>query len=333
MVKVGINGLGRIGRLALRMGLAGSDVKVVAVNSRSEIEKYLPLIKYDSVYGRLDKEIEVRGKNLMIGGEKIAFFNEKKPAKICWEKAGVKVVIEATGKFKTHDDCKGHLGSGVKRVVISAPGKGVKTIVLGVNDEEFDFRSDAVISCASCTTNCLAPVVKIIDDSFGVKKGFMSAIHAYTNGQNLVDNSHKKDWRRARAAGVNIIPTTTGASAAVGEVVGRVKGKLLGMAYRVPVIAGSVVDLVVEVEKKVDIDMVNGVFKEGAEGKYKNIVEYCKDPIVSTDIIGNSHSAVFDSLLTEVAGGSLVKVVAWYDNEWGYTSRLMDLVKLAGRKR
>lgn len=333
MIKVGINGLGRIGRLVLRIGMERKEIKVVAVNSRSGVEKYLDLIKNDSVYGRFCRKVEVEDGDLVIDGEKIAFFNKSEAEEILWREASVEVVVESTGKLRERKKAEGHLKAGAERVIISAPGKDADaTIVMGVNEDDYDSKKHFVISGASCTTNCLGPVIKILDDNFGVLKGMMATVHSYTNDQNLVDGTHKKDPRRARAAGVNIIPTTTGASKAVGEVVKSIKGKVGGLAYRVPVICGSVIDLVVETKKKVNASEVNRIFLKESKGKYKGIVEYSRCPLVSSDIIKNTHSAVFDSLLTEVIKGNLLKVVAWYDNEWGYTSRLLDLVELVGKK-
>ncbi len=324
-MKVAINGLGRIGRLVLKAGL-DSGINFVAVNDLTDSKTLAYLIKYDSVYGRYDKEVEAEKDFIKIGNKKILVFAEKDPANLPWKKLGVDVVVESTGFFTDREGASKHLKAGAKRVIISAPAKNPDcTVVCGVNEDKIK-SSDRIISMASCTTNGLAPVAKVLDDEFGLKKGFMTTAHAYTSDQDLVDAPHRK-LRRGRAAAINIVPTNSGATDAVIEVIPRLKGKLAGLALRVPVPSGSIVDFVAELEKSVTKEQVNNAFKKAAaSGKLKGILKYSEDEIVSTDIIGEKHSSIVDGLLT-MAMGNFVKVLAWYDNEFGYAYRLAELVK------
>lgn len=327
-MKVAINGLGRIGRLVLKSGLE-AGINFVAVNDLTDPKTLAYLIKYDSVYGRYDKEVETGKDFIKIGNKKILVLAEKDPANLPWKKLGVDVVIESTGFFTDRDGASKHLTAGAKRVIISAPAKNPDcTIVCGVNDDKIK-NSDKIISMASCTTNGLTPVAKVLDDEFGIVKGFMTTAHAYTSDQDLVDAPHRK-LRRGRAAAINIVPTTSGATDAVTEVIPSLKGKLVGLALRVPVPSGSIVDFVAELEKEVTKDEINNAFKKAAaSGKLKGILKYTEDEIVSTDVIGEKHSSIVDGLSTMVIGNT-VKVLAWYDNEFGYAYRLAELVKKLG---
>ena len=326
-IKVGINGFGRIGRNTFRAAMKEPDIEVVAVNDLTSAESCMHLLKVDSVHGVLDADVEVDGSDLVVNGRKVKVFSEKDPAKIPWGDMGVDVVVEATGLFTKRDDAAKHLEAGARKVIISAPAKGADvTMVLGVNQQAYDAENHNIISNASCTTNCLAPVAKVLLEKFGIARGFMTTCHAYTNDQKILDLCHP-DPRRARAAAMSIIPTSTGAAKAIGEVIPQLKGRLDGMALRVPVFDGSIVDLVVETERPADVESVNAAMKAAAEGPMKGIMKYSEDPIVSIDVVGNSHSSVFDAPLTMVSG-HMVKVLSWYDNEWGYSSRLIDLIKL-----
>jgi glyceraldehyde 3-phosphate dehydrogenase len=326
--KIGINGFGRIGRDYLRFVLASDDLEVVAINDVSDCTTLARLLRYDSTFGPLHRDVEDLGDAIAVDGHKIAVSAVRDPAQIPWQQHGVEVVIESTGKFRTRETAGAHLTAGVKKVLISAPGKGVDaTIVLGVNEETYDPARHHVISNASCTTNCVAPMVKVLHDSFGIEQGYMTTVHAYTNDQNILDGPHK-DPRRARAAAVNIIPTTTGAARAVGEVLPEMKGRLDGVSLRVPVVDGSLVDLAVLLDREATVAEVNVAFEAAsASGPLAGRLRYTTDPIVSTDVVGDSASCLFDSSLTQAAG-RLVKVFGWYDNEWGYTARLVDLTRL-----
>ncbi len=328
MLKVGINGFGRIGRLAMRMLLEEKDVQLVAFNATSDIKTYSHLFRYDSSYGTYPGQVEVQDDNIVVNGHAVKVFREKDPANIPWASLGVDLVIECTGKFNDKEKALGHVhGGGAKKVILSAPGKNEDvTIVYGVNEKAYDPANHQVISNASCTTNCLAPVAKVLQDEFGIIKGMMTTIHAYTNDQQILDKSHK-DLRRARAGALSIIPTTTGAAKAVSLVLPELKGKLNGFALRVPTPTVSVVDLVVETEKKTTADEVNQALRKAADGSLKGILAVCDEPMVSVDFKGSDFSSIIDSQLTMVMGGNQVKVLAWYDNEWGYTRRLVDLVK------
>ena len=327
-VRVGVNGFGRIGRLVIRAAMKqGADIEFVAVNDLMDIATMRHLFKYDSVHGVWPGEVKAEADALSIDGRRIKVFMEKDPAALPWRSLGADVVIESTGHFTKRDAAAAHLAAGAKKVIISAPASDADVmIVLGVNDEMYDKSKHDVISNASCTTNCLAPMVKVLDDAFGLEKGFMTTIHAYTNDQTVLDFPHK-DLRRARAAAMSIIPTTTGAARAVALVIPDLEGKLDGFALRVPTPDGSVTDLVAELQTEVTADEVNAAMKEAAESsRMKGILQYQEDPIVSIDVVGNSHSSIFDPALT-MAKGTMVKCVSWYDNEWGYSCRLVDLVQ------
>ena len=328
MTKVAINGFGRIGRLAFKSLLQKDNVEVVAINDLTDIATLAHLLKYDSIHGRFDGTVETDSEGFIINGKSIKVLAERDPAQLPWGDLGVDLVLESTGRFVDEEGSKKHIQAGAKKVVISAPAKGnIPTVVLGVN-EEILTGSEEVLSNASCTTNCLAPVAKVLNDKFGLEKGFITTIHAYTADQNIQDAPHK-DLRRARAAALNIVPTTTGAAKAVGLVLPELKGKLDGNAVRVPTPTGSLTDLVCVLNKEVTVEEINAAMKEAAEGPMKGILEYTEDPIVSTDIVGNPHSSIFDSQMTSV-NGNLVKVVSWYDNEAGYSNRVADLIaKLA----
>jgi len=324
-MKIAINGLGRIGRHVLKIGLE-KGLDIVAINDLTDVETLAYLIKYDSVYRGYNKNVIVGKDFIKIGNKKISVFSEKDPANLRWKELGVDVVIESTGLFTDRNGASKHLDAGAKRVVISAPAKNPDiTLVLGVNDSELK-KSHKLISMASCTTNCLAPVAKVLDDSFGIKKGLMTTIHAYTSTQAVLDTPSKK-IRRGRAAAQNIIPTTTGAAKAVIEVIPKLKGKIDGMAMRVPVPSGSIVDFVVELNKKASVEQVNNAMKKASQGKMKGILKYTEEEIVSSDVLGDSHSSVFDAKSIQSIGGNMFKVLSWYDNEYGYSSRLVDLVK------
>jgi len=327
-IKVGINGFGRIGRNVFRVIAEREGIDVVAINDLADARTLSMLLKYDSVHGRFDGDIEAKEDAIVVKGKEVKLTKEKDPARLPWKELGVDIAIESTGIFTTKADCAKHLEAGAKKVILSAPSKDQldATIVMGINENEL--RSEhKIVSNASCTTNCLAPLVKVINDNFQIEKGLITTIHAYTNDQNVADMMHK-DLRRARAAAINIIPTTTGAAKAIGEVIPELKGKLDGMAMRVPVANGSVTDLVATVKKNVSIEEVNSVLKAAADNELKGILEYCEDPIVSSDIIGNEHSCILDAISTCVIGDNLIKVIGWYDNEWGYSNRMVDLAEL-----
>lgn len=326
-VKVGINGFGRIGRLVTRSILARykDQVEIVGVNDLTDAHTLAHLFKHDSVHGTYPGEVTATDDSITIDGMKIGISSERNPADLKWDERGAEIVVESTGLFRKKEDAAKHLEAGAKKVVISAPARGgdVKTIVLGVNNDEID-QNETIMSNASCTTNCLAPMVKVLDEAFGIEKGFMTTIHAYTGDQQLVDGPHK-DLRRARAAAANITPTTTGAAKAVTLVLPHLEGKLDGGAVRVPVPDGSLTDFTVTLNKEVSEEEVKKAFKDAAEGPMKGILEYSEDELVSSDIVGNTHSCIFDSKLTKTHG-KLVKVVGWYDNEAGYSARVADLV-------
>ena len=327
-IRVGINGFGRIGREYLRYAADSDDIEVVAVNDVADAATLARLLRHDSTFGPFRKPVEVQDDVLIIDGRKVGVSAVREPKDLGWAEHGVEVVIESTGKFRTREAAAAHLTAGASRVIISAPGKGVDaTIVMGVNDAIYDPQSHRVISNASCTTNCVAPMVKVLHDAFGLERGLMTTVHAYTNDQNVLDAPHK-DPRRARSAAVNIIPTTTGAARAVGEVLPDIAGRLDGVALRVPVVDGSLVDLAVLLDREVTAQEVNDAFAAAsAEGPLAGRLRYTTEPMVSTDVIGDPASCVFDSGLTQ-ASGRFVKVFGWYDNEWGYTCRLADLTRL-----
>jgi glyceraldehyde 3-phosphate dehydrogenase len=328
-IKVGINGVGRIGRNLIRAAHeAGSDLEFVGVNDLIDSETIAHLIKYDSILGRFPGEVEVSGDGITIDGKEIRVFNEKDPAALPWGDLGVEVVIESTGLFTGRDDAAKHLEAGAKKVIISAPAKEPDiTVVLGVNFEsDYDPDKHNIISNASCTTNCLAPVAKVLNDTVGIERGLMTTIHAYTADQRLQDMPHK-DLRRARAAAVNLIPTSTGAAKAVGLVLPELQGKLSGMAVRAPVITGSLVDLTCDLAKETSAEEINAAMKDAASGPLSGILKYTEDPIVSTDIVTDAHSSVFDAEQTRVIDGTFVKLLSWYDNEWGYANRCVELAE------
>lgn len=325
-VKVGINGFGRIGRLVFRRGLELGDIEFAGINDLTDAATLAHLLKYDSVHGRFNGDVSADGDSLIVNGNKIKITAEKDPSNLNWGELGVDVVIESTGVFRTQEACEKHIEAGAKKVILTVPAKGDidATVVLGVNDEILT-GDEKVLSNASCTTNCLAPVAKVLNDKFGLEKGLMTTIHAFTNDQRLLDLPHS-DLRRARAAAVSIIPTTTGAAKAVGKVIPELNGKLDGYALRVPTPDGSLTDLTAVLGKEVTKEEVNSAIKEAADGPMKGILEYTEDPIVSIDIVGNPHSSIFDGLSTMV-NGNVVKIVSWYDNEWGYSCRVVDLLK------
>jgi glyceraldehyde 3-phosphate dehydrogenase (phosphorylating) len=330
--RVGINGFGRIGRAFTRLAAQRGDLEVVAVNDITDARTMAHLLEFDSTFGRLGQKVEFDSGALIVGGRRIAVLCERDPAAIDWGALGADVVVESTGKFRSREAAAAHLKGGARKVLISAPGKGVDlTVVLGVNEGDYDPLRHDVISNASCTTNCVAPMVKVLYEAFGVERGFMTTVHAYTGDQMLLDGPHK-DLRRARSAALSIVPTTTGAARATGEVIPAVAGKLDGVAVRVPVEDGSLTDLAVVVGTEVTAQTVNEAFAAAAAGPLAGILRYSTDPIVSRDIIGDPASCVFDAALTQ-ASGTLVKVFGWYDNEWGYTARLADLAALVGGRR
>lgn len=324
-VKVGINGFGRIGRNVFRQALKNDQVEIVAVNDLTDANMLAHLLKYDSVHGILEEEVSVNGNNIVVGGKELKVLSERDPANLGWGDLGVDIVIESTGRFTNGEDAKKHIEAGAKKVIISAPANNEDlTIVMGVNNEQYDPSQHNIVSNASCTTNCLAPFAKVLNDTFGIKRGLMTTIHSYTNDQQILDLPHK-DYRRARAAAENIIPTTTGAAKAVSLVLPELQGKLNGMAVRVPTPDGSLTDLVAELEKDVTVDDINNAFKEAAAGPLKGVMEYSEAPLVSSDIVGNTHSSIIDGLSTMVMENNMVKVVSWYDNEMGYSTRCVDL--------
>ena len=328
--KVGINGFGRIGRLVFRAMEKDPAFDIVAINDPGSTEANAHLLKYDSIHGRVYDEVKVEGDNIIVDGHKVRVFGDREPLNIPWGEMGVELVIESTGFFTDANLAKKHIEAGAKKVLITAPAKNEDiTIVVGVNDDKYDYEKHNIVSNASCTTNCLAPFAKVLMDTFGIKRGFMNTIHSYTNDQKILDQAHK-DLRRARAANLSMIPTTTGAARAVSLVLPELKGKLDGFATRVPTPDGSMVDLTVELEQEVTIEEVNAAMKAAAEGPLKGILEYVEDPIVSSDIVGDDHSSLFDSKLTMVLGGkgNLVKCFSLYDNEWGYSNRVKDLAKI-----
>ncbi len=333
-IRVGINGFGRIGRQSMKAILERhpNDIEVVAINDLTDTQTNAHLLKYDSTYGRFPGEVEATPEALVVNGHKIKVISQRDPAQIPWGDLGVQLVIESTGFFTDADKAAAHLRGGAKKVIISAPAKGEDiTIVLGVNENTYDATKHNIISNASCTTNCLAPTAKILNDTFGIEHGLMNTIHSYTNDQRILDQVHK-DLRRARTAGANIIPTSTGAARALALVIPELKGRFDGMSLRVPTVTVSVVDFVATVRKEATRDSINAAFKEAADGPLKGILAINEEPLVSTDYRGDSHSAIVDGLSTMVLGNNMVKVIAWYDNEWGYSSRVADLAHFIGQK-
>lgn len=333
-IKVGLNGFGRIGRAVLRLAQTefGDDIEIVALNARANTETLVHLFKYDSCYGKFNGEVSVVGENVMnVNGKEIKIFRCNDPEDIPWGELGVDIVVESTGIFKDREKASKHLKAGAKKVIITAPGKNEDvTIVMGVNEEDYDPANHHIISNASCTTNCLAPFAKVLDDKFGIEKGLMTTVHAYTNDQRILDKTHK-DLRRARAAGESIIPTTTGAAKAVSKVLPQLEGKLNGFALRVPTPTVSLVDLVCELKKPATVEEINAAFKEASEGSMKGILGYSEEPLVSVDYKGDERSSIVDGLSTLSMGDKMFKILSWYDNEWGYSARTVDLVKYVAK--
>ncbi|NGQ94824.1 glyceraldehyde-3-phosphate dehydrogenase [Brevibacillus sp. SYP-B805] len=326
-IKIGINGFGRIGRMVFRRAIQDPNIDIVAINASYPPETLAHLLKYDTIHGRIDNTIEVNGNRIIVDGKPTIVLSDRDPLNLPWGDLGVEIVVEATGKFKDREGASKHLKKGAKKVVITAPAKEEDvTIVMGVNEHVYDHERHHIISNASCTTNCLAPVAKVLHEAFGIEQGLMTTVHSYTNDQVNIDNPHK-DLRRARACGQSIIPTTTGAARAVGKVLPELNGKLNGFSLRVPTPNVSVVDLVVNVQKAVTAEEVNRVLREASAGKMKGYIEFCTEPLVSSDFNGNDHSSIIDGLSTMVMGDKQVKVIAWYDNEWGYSCRVVDLVR------
>ncbi len=329
-VRIGINGFGRIGRLAFRAA-RGQDIEVVAINDLTDSKTLAHLLKWDSIHGRFPGEVEAADGGIVVDGKLIPVLSERAPEKLPWKKLGAQVVLESTGHFTKRPDAEKHLQAGAERVIISAPASDPDlTVVLGVNDSAYDPAKHRIVSNASCTTNCLAPVAKVLDDNFGIERGLMTTVHAYTNDQVTLDFPHK-DLRRARAAAMSMIPTKTGAAAAIGLVLPQLKGKLDGFAIRVPTADVSVVDLCVDLKQETDADAINAAMKQAAAGPLKGILEYCTEPLVSIDFRGNPASSILDAPSTKVIGGRLAKVLSWYDNEWGYSVRCVDLALRMGR--
>ena len=325
--RIGINGFGRIGRLTLKAinQCQNDKLEIVAINDLTDTKTNAHLLKWDSTYGRYPGEVEAKEDAIIVDGKEIKVLSERNPGDIAWANYGVDIVIESTGLFTDATKAAAHLQSGAKKVIISAPARNEDiTVVLGVNEDQYDPNKHKIVSNASCTTNCIAPLVKVLHQSFGISKGLMTTIHAYTNDQKILDVFHE-DLRRARAAAINIIPTTTGAARMVGEIIPELKGKIHGLALRVPTVTGSVVDFVADLNREVTVEQVNQAFQTAAEGPLAGILEYCQEPLVSLDFRGNPASSILDALSTMVIGGNMVKVLAWYDNEWGYSCRLADL--------
>jgi glyceraldehyde 3-phosphate dehydrogenase len=332
MIKVAINGFGRIGRPTFRLALNSKILDIVAINDLTDTKTLAYLLKYDSLYGYFDGEVDYDNEHLIVNGKKYRVYAEKDPLNLPWKKLGIDIVLESSGVFTDKEGAEKHLKAGAKRVIISAPPKNpdIPTYILGVNEEKFNPEKDFIISNSSCTTNCLAPIVKVLNDAFKIESGFMTTVHAYTNDQRLLDLPHK-DLRRARAAALNIIPTTTGAAKSVTEVIPELKGKLNGIALRVPIAVVSVVDFICHVSQTTTVDEVNNLFKEAAKNKLKGILAVSDEPLVSSDFKGDPHSAIVDLSLTMVID-NLVKVVAWYDNEWGYACRYVEMAEFIGQK-
>ncbi len=336
-MRLAINGFGRIGRLVFRRIFLEdkfNDIEIAAINDITDAKTLAHLLKYDSVHKKFQLPVEVKGDNIIVDGKKIKIYSERNPENLPWKELGIDYVVESTGLFRTYEKASMHIKAGAKRVILSAPAKGDKgadiTIVLGVNEYKYDPQKDFIISNASCTTNCLAPIAYVLNEEFGIEKGFMSTIHSYTTDQKILDLPHK-DLRRARAAAMSIIPTTTGAAAAIGLVIPELDGKLDGWSIRVPTPDVSLVDLQVNIKRETSIEEVNAAMKKYADGKLKGILEYLTDQLVSVDLMGDSHSSMFDPFLTKV-NGNVVKVISWYDNEWGYACRVADLVQFIGEK-
>ena len=330
--KIAINGFGRTGRMFFRAALHHPDLELVAVNDLTDAATLAHLLKHDSIHGALKYEMKVESDSIFVAGRTIKVLSEHDPAKLAWQRLGAQIVIDCSGKFRKREKAALHLAAGASKVLISAPGDGADvTLCLGVNQEAYDPRRHHIISNASCTTNCLAPIAKVLDESFGIAHAFMTTVHAYTNDQMLQDGPHK-DLRRARAAALSMVPTSTGAAKAIGLVLPALEGKLDGIAVRVPTANVSVVDLTAMLEKDADEKAINAAMRQAAGGDLKGILEYCEEPLVSTDFNGNSHSSIFDAALTKVLGHRMAKVFSWYDNEWGYASRLADVAAMIARQ-
>ncbi len=326
-IKVAINGFGRIGRMVFRRMIQEDNVDVVAINASYSAEQLVHMLKYDTVHGKLVADIQYTDNSIIVNGKESILISERKALKLPWKNLDVEIVIEATGQFKNKDAAYEHIIAGAKKVVITAPAKNEDiTIVMGVNEEKYDYENHNIVSNASCTTNCLAPIVKILNDNFNIEYGMMTTVHSYTNDQRVLDNMHK-DLRRARAAGQSIIPTSTGAARAISAVIPELEGKLNGIALRVPTPDVSIIDLVISVKEKVTIEHVNEILKKASKGSMKGIIDYTEEPLVSVDFIGDNHSAIVDGLSTIVIGEHQIKILAWYDNEWGYSCRVVDLAK------
>jgi glyceraldehyde 3-phosphate dehydrogenase len=331
-IRVGINGFGRIGRIASRIILTRNNLELVAINSRSDASSHAYLLKYDSTYGTLPSEIGVNGSDLSVDSKMVSVFSASEPKDIPWNRIGVDVVIDATGKFRTSEDLKGHLAAGAKRVVLSSPAKDdTKTLVMGVNHETFDSKKDFIVSNSSCTTNCLSTTVKVLHNHARIARGFMTTTHAVTDSQNLLDNSHKKDVRLRRASYASMIPTSTGSAKDIGKLFPDLSGKIICQSIRVPLQTVSLVQLTVQVEKKVTADEINRMYQAAAQSDLKGILEVAQEELVSRDFCGNPHSSIIDPYLTHVALGDMISVSAWYDNEWGYASRLVDMVEFVAK--
>ena len=331
-IKVGINGFGRIGRNIMRAAMAYKDIDIVAVNDLTDTATLAHLLKYDSILGNLQANISAKGSTISVDGAEFEVLSQKDPAALPWKSLGVDVVFESTGRFTNREDAAKHIAAGAKRVIVTAPAKKPDvTVLMGVNHESYDSAKHQIISNASCTTNCLAPMAKVLHENFGIKQGWMTTVHSYTNDQQLLDLPHK-DLRRARAAALSIIPTTTGAASAVGEVMPELKGKLDGISMRVPTPNVSCVDLVTNLEKPATAEAINAAFKKAAEGSLKGILQYVEEPLVSIDFRGNPHSSIIDAPYTKVMDGTFVKTLSWYDNEWGYSSRCVDLLRFMAGK-
>ncbi len=327
MVRVAINGFGRIGRMVFRAGWKDPNIQFVALNDLTDTKTLANLLKYDSVHGVFPGTVKATKNALIVRGKKIKVFAEKDPTALPWKEEKIDIVVESTGFFRTVEDCQNHIDAGAKKVLLSAPPKGdMPLFVIGVNEKDYRKSKHHIISNASCTTNCLAPLVKILDDAFGIQKGFMTTVHSYTGDQKLVDAPHK-DMRRGRSAAMNIVPTTTGAAKAVTKVMPHLKGKLDGMAMRVPTVDGSITDFVFVAKKSASVEEINAVVKKAAAGRFKGIVEYTEEPIVSRDIVGNPHSSIFDAQSTMMIDKKFFKIVSWYDNEWGYSNRMVAMLK------
>jgi len=331
-IKIGINGFGRIGRNVFKVAVTKSDYEVVAINDLTDPKTLAHLLKYDSVFGKFDGTVEAKEDAIVVNGKEIKILSERNPADLPWGELGVDIVVESTGLFTKKADAEKHIQAGAKKVIISAPASDEDiTVVLGVNEEKYDAKAHNIISNASCTTNCLAPFAKVLDDNFGIVRGLMTTVHAYTNDQNILDLPHK-DLRRARSAALSIIPTTTGAAKAVSLVLPQLKGKVNGMAMRVPTPTGSVVDIVCELEKSATVEEINAEFLKAAEGPMKGVLGFSDEPLVSMDYKGDPRSSIVDGLSTMVMEGNMVKVVSWYDNEWGYSNRVADLISFVIKK-